>query len=353
VVFYFNAWASDHHEDPLQSILFSLINEFYSAPKWADKVSKLTKNTVKTMVNGSLKALTKDIIDIEKIMEIETIDDLVAQITSVNERKEAISKIVNEILPEGKKLLIIIDELDRCNPSFAVKVMEVMKHYYNDDKIVFVLSTNNRQLVHTIKKFYGQDFDGFAYLDKFYDLVFSLPPADIDNYLTRQLKIPEDGYYVNILPRAIAKYLNMSMREINRYFSTLGLIKGTLNAGGGIQQSVAFALTNYVFIPYALALRIKNITLYDEFLAGGAEALVRDLGANVQEVKSIAQKNIGDNKDPIDVLAQVYSKVIKYERLSHDQNNYHLIEAGQRFRDIVPLMNVTSQIDPDDKQQIE
>ena len=31
-----------------------------------------------------------------------------------------------------EKLVIFIDELDRCKPSFAVELLEIIKHYFTD-----------------------------------------------------------------------------------------------------------------------------------------------------------------------------------------------------------------------------
>ena len=43
-VFYYNAWENDHHDDPLQSLLFCLIEKFYASKVREDKVNKLVDN---------------------------------------------------------------------------------------------------------------------------------------------------------------------------------------------------------------------------------------------------------------------------------------------------------------------
>ena len=42
----------------------------------------------------------------------------------------------------GNRLVIFIDELDRCKPTFAVHLLEQIKHYIFDDRITFVFSIN-------------------------------------------------------------------------------------------------------------------------------------------------------------------------------------------------------------------
>lgn len=63
IVFYYNAWENDHHSDPLQSLLFSLIDKFYSDEKRKDKVNKLAKETVKSIVKETVKSLSTGIIE--------------------------------------------------------------------------------------------------------------------------------------------------------------------------------------------------------------------------------------------------------------------------------------------------
>jgi predicted KAP-like P-loop ATPase len=72
-----------------------------------------------------------------------------------------------------KPLVIIIDELDRCKPIFAVELLERIKHFFNVNHIVFLLVTNKNQLVKCIESIYGTQ-DGEIYLQKFIDFNFTL-----------------------------------------------------------------------------------------------------------------------------------------------------------------------------------
>ena len=88
------------------------------------------------------------------------------------------------LLPErGNRLVVFVDELDRCKPSYAVQLLERIKHYFSNDKVTVVFSINTKELQHSIRKFYGAEFDANKYLDRFFDYRISLPDADMDNYL--------------------------------------------------------------------------------------------------------------------------------------------------------------------------
>lgn len=346
VVFYYNAWENDYHEDPLQSLLFSLIDKFYTEERRKEKVKALATETIKSIANETVKSFTKGIVDLDKISKVETIDDLVNSITAVNERKAAISSIISKILPENKRLLFIIDELDRCNPEFAVRLMEVSKHYYNDDNIVFVLSTNNRQLVSTVKKYYGEDFDGYGYLDKLYDLILELPPVNIEQYFEKQLNVRRNSEWVNIIPVEIAKHLNMTMRESNRYNSLFSFIKDNLTgATRWYHNDTEPLLTYFVFIPFALALKIRDIQLYDRFVSGDGESLIKNLFESEDTFQRIVTRNNDENQDATNVAVEAYKAMINSNNLPYDRVNHNTRQAGDFFREILPLIASVGKID--------
>ena len=76
-----------------------------------------------------------------------------------------------------KPLVVMIDELDRCRPSYAVELLETAKHLFDVDRIVFVLAVNREQLAHAVCALYGADFNAEGYLRRFFDEDFRLPSA--------------------------------------------------------------------------------------------------------------------------------------------------------------------------------
>lgn len=72
-------------------------------------------------------------------------------------------------------LIFVIDELDRCKPTFALALLEKIKHFFSVPNVQFLLVTNLDQLSKVAKCEYGSEIDGQTYLQKFYDISFSLP----------------------------------------------------------------------------------------------------------------------------------------------------------------------------------
>lgn len=93
------------------------------------------------------------------------------------ELQKARSKLLESIGVSEGKLVFIIDELDRCRPDFSIKMLEHIKHFFNEPGIVFILTLDNDNLSLAVQTLYGPNVDGERYLRKFFDMEFFLPPA--------------------------------------------------------------------------------------------------------------------------------------------------------------------------------
>ena len=83
---------------------------------------------------------------------------------AIIKEKESIKELVKDFLDalineRGDRLVIFIDELDRCKPDYALSLMERIKHFFDDERVTFVFAVNLSQLQHTVKSYYGSEFD--------------------------------------------------------------------------------------------------------------------------------------------------------------------------------------------------
>lgn len=197
---YFNAWATDFIDDPLTALMGELKEVFSSDPIWDKFVRNAGKISAK--VSGEvLKAVIKEKLGIEsdtikaaiiKAAIDETANICHAHISAYEEHKAGIkqfktrlSELVASTAQTNKlPLIFFIDELDRCSPNYAVKVLERVKHLFEVPNIIFVLAVNINQLQHAVKGFYGSsDIDGAEYLKRFIDLNYNLPAPNIAKYV--------------------------------------------------------------------------------------------------------------------------------------------------------------------------
>lgn len=84
----------------------------------------------------------------------------------------------SNVLPEQRPLIFVIDELDRCKPTFALAILEMVKHFFSQDNIHFLLVTHVKQLESSVKHAYGINGQENEYLQKFHSLLLTLPAQD-------------------------------------------------------------------------------------------------------------------------------------------------------------------------------
>jgi hypothetical protein len=66
-------------------------------------------------------------------------------------------------------------------------MLEVIKHFFSVDKLVFVVATDTDQLSHSIKAVYGEGFDADTYLRRFFQQRAKLPEPDFEQYISAKV----------------------------------------------------------------------------------------------------------------------------------------------------------------------
>lgn len=209
---YFNAWENDYSDDPLISFVgeissgIDLSNVERSrrsrAKSKLNKVKKLSGHIAKRFIPVTAKLTTAGLLDFDQIAENEiskTIGDLVEESIeqSINEhekQKNVVSEFKNSLQDfaeltsttsstGNKPLIFFIDELDRCKPTYAIELLERLKHFFNVQGIIFVLVMDKEQLRHSICSQYGIGMDADGYLKRFIDQQYKLPDPPIDRFI--------------------------------------------------------------------------------------------------------------------------------------------------------------------------
>lgn len=135
-----------------------------------------------------------------------------------------------------KKLVLIVDELDRCRPDYAVKVLETIKHFFDIPGLLFILPINSERLNTYVQGFYNIHADQFVgkedYLQKFINETIEVPELNYNRICEDKIKISEFGANVsNIhgifnsiheLKKWIAEYAKKSKLS---YRETIEIIK--------------------------------------------------------------------------------------------------------------------------------
>ncbi|HCZ9546601.1 TPA: hypothetical protein O4H68_000048 [Vibrio alginolyticus] len=224
---YFNAWENDFTDDAFVSLIGeigSAIESFGTqenegkAKEYYEKAKKAGLGLVKRSIPVAAKVATGGALDLDKFTEqaLSAFAESVAndQIEKYENSKKTLGKFrehlsdfaVSVSNEESKPLVFIIDELDRCRPTFSIEILEKAKHFFNVPNIIFVLGADKEQLGHSIKAVYGGDINVNGYLRRFIDFDYLLPP-------------PEKGKFVKALfeKYAFKNYFSTKQANDTRY----------------------------------------------------------------------------------------------------------------------------------------
>lgn len=218
-VIYFDAWKSDFTHDPMIALMdcfhSQLANYLHDEKSniidLLEKGKFFVRRTTPSLVVGYLKnktgmdgdeSLLKDISEEFQIDSKECGDALKAvlkgvleqraKINGISDFKNALSELSETYLKAdqgmSKPIFVLIDELDRCRPTYAIELIECVKHFFKTKNFVFVLATDTNQLQHSVRAIYGEGFDSESYLSRFFDTRATLPAPTTFEYIKAKLQ---------------------------------------------------------------------------------------------------------------------------------------------------------------------
>ena len=317
---YYDAWENDNDEDPVLSLIYTILKNVdadFSIPSDADFM-KIASNVLEFFTGKNWNAL------IDGFRSKDPLDEL----RKAKAIEEEIRSFLDALLEErGNRLVVFVDELDRCKPSYAVRLLERIKHYFSNNRITFVFSINTNELQHTIKRCYGDEFDASRYLDRFFDLRVSLPPANIESFY-RSINFNSNRYLYDYMCHAVISKYNFSLREIARYIkiTKIAAHKPTHNVNN--EYSFAFAEGKAIsfcliyIVPIMLGLKISDLNRYERFVNGQDPSPLNDF-VDIRDNFFEKLLNRGESFDPNDIdlknvtvnnkLEEVYDALFKTE----------------------------------------
>ncbi len=136
--------------------------------------------------------------NVDEFLESLESKDYLEEVSTQQIVRDRIDEFLSNVIKEcGNRLVIFIDELDRCRPDYAVNLLERIKHYFSNDNITYGFSVNINEIQHTIRGFYGEGFSSTEYLDRFFDMTIDIPLIDVDKYFNVICFAKKDLAYTN------------------------------------------------------------------------------------------------------------------------------------------------------------
>ena len=212
----FNAWHAEKTD--LSYSLWNIISEHYS-----NNSNGVFRNSDK------VKEVGKFLLDVasRKIanMSLDEANKYFENLSNVKLPSDEISKLVGD-----NRLIVFIDDLDRCDASNIIDLLEVIKNVLNIDKLVFFVTVDISKIERAWELRYNNvgKIESKEYIEKLFPIIFSLPPKNIDDiYAYHRSLVQLDKKYDNIHihlvnslsdnPRKIKRMLNLVFFLIQNY----------------------------------------------------------------------------------------------------------------------------------------
>lgn len=262
---YYDAWKNDNDLDPLLSLIYHIGDsyDYFNETEITDK-NKALIELLKSILNFTLLRWGSNFVDLIKSKNIlDELKNANALYTKIHEFLESLP------IEKGNRLVIFIDELDRCRPDFAVRLLERIKHYFDLDNVTFVFSVNLTELSHTITGFYGQGFDAGRYLTRFFNHIIHLSEADLNKY---EYQLGMDHTCFSRVAERVAKYYSFQMRDMARYYQACLLFKDNIQKNELSAYSIFLGDSKYIYLyfilPILLGIQIVKPDYYQRCIDG-------------------------------------------------------------------------------------
>jgi len=254
---YFNAWETDYSNNAFTAFVSCLSKEFSESELQKNLIEKaahfggaLLRNAPGVAISLLLKKLTGANAD-EFLKDLGASEDQLAEYfknaadetlraqKETEDTLETFRESLAEFIQEecDGKLIVFVDELDRCRPNYAVEVLERIKHFFSVKGLVFVLCVDRDQLLNSISGVYGHNLDALGYYRKFVDWDYFLPAPSQRTYVNYLWRDVFDFQYPNLdwdhdhlgeseiitLICIFCELYNLSLRSIGQLFTKLNL----------------------------------------------------------------------------------------------------------------------------------
>jgi hypothetical protein len=291
IVVQINAWQDDHADDPLLPLMvgvdaaISAVRQIPAAVKssWnaakkagvavaiaagkgtvihmaskiigsgAQEIAAILGGGVGESANAAAAAAGQEAVELFDKHAEKLLDTFRSERQSVQSFRSRLGQTLEKLFSEhgNGPLYILIDELDRCRPSYAISTLERVKHLFEIDNVVFIVATDSQQLQHSIKAVYGNDFDSKRYLFRFFDRTFTFerPPTRafvearlIDQPLDeRKISLPRNCQLSEFLAEGV-EHLGLGLRDAGQCLDLLASVVTTWNRSVPLELVLLYPL---------------------------------------------------------------------------------------------------------------
>jgi hypothetical protein len=245
-----NAWETDFAAEPMAPLVTAITTGFAAVSKVPQKLMANIKKGAAFIASAaiplSVKLITAGVLKMEDLSEgaiadaaeklaKEQFDRFFANKNAIHKLRDDLAAFARAVAEKANgPLILLVDELDRCRPTYAIEFLEIVKHLFNVPGVVFVLGIDVRQLASSARAVFGQALDGDAYLRRFIDFECALPAPRVARYFlthgpsliktTTGLDLPRDSQIILEGLGRLCEEARFSLRKANQFLTRLGIL---------------------------------------------------------------------------------------------------------------------------------
>lgn len=227
-VFHYNCWQYDYYEEPVVAIVSAMLDK-YGGKSEKEKAQKVIKEIAGQIVKNKIGIDLVETHDNISKKEQFQFDEMFGFKTTLDYTRNKICELTKD-----KTVLLVVDELDRCMPEYAIKVLERLHHMFEGlDNVIVLLAIDSTQLEHSVKEIYGEQVDTERYLRKFIAFRIKLDSGKVQNQILNNY-----GYYFYDFENLaeccpiVLKLIELSridIRNIDKLIEKIDMIHGLCN----------------------------------------------------------------------------------------------------------------------------
>lgn len=206
IVFHYNCWQYDYYEEPLVAIIAAMLDSLNDqtnlfSPDTHESIRRKIA-AAKPILKTIAASFAKNKLGVDPTDIFTLADEAVSAAEQAKEKMEdehsydqyyAFKEVIQSAKAELEKLaatqmvVIVVDELDRCLPSYAIKVLERLHHlFYDQENTSVLLAVDKLQLDTTVKQIFGENTNVTTYLKKFINFELTLDVGKIEGSFTER-----------------------------------------------------------------------------------------------------------------------------------------------------------------------
>lgn len=197
-LFHYNCWNYDYYDEPLVAIVSSMLDQIEANEKLIPEKIRTRVKAIFKIVGTGLASKAIGLVSEKTGVNLKDVVDVVTTSKNISDRefeekynfdeyfsfKKVLSSLKETIksIAQEKTVVFVVDELDRCLPEYAIKVLERLHHMFEGiPNAQIVIAIDKSQFGNVIGQIFGSDTNVDKYFAKFIDFELNLDEGNFND----------------------------------------------------------------------------------------------------------------------------------------------------------------------------